>query len=122
MIESSYVYLPTLQQLLGTEVMAEAHVLVGQSLQQRHVSQIISSLGPASKARSLLITRSNSVSAKDRAYLAELAGVIAVTHNAGASAQPQTAVSGGAVPLFHPTANAIFSIGSEPGLVKLTSL
>jgi sugar diacid utilization regulator len=76
MTESSLAYLPTLQQLLETEVMAEAHVLSGENLNQRHISQVVSKLTPAPRPHSLLVARPELILAKEHANLGQLAGVV----------------------------------------------
>src|SRR5277367_2913042 len=79
MLETSLTHLPTIQQLLETEVMAEAQIIFGENLGQRHVSQVVASLTPApSRPHSLLVTRLDATDGYDRAELANLAAVVVI--------------------------------------------
>jgi hypothetical protein len=79
MLETSLTHLPTIQQLLETEVMAEAQIIFGENLGQRHVSQVIASLTPApSRPHSLLVARLEGTDSFDRTELANLAAVVVI--------------------------------------------
>jgi hypothetical protein len=118
MTESSFGYLPTLQQLLGTEVMAEAHVLVGENLNQRFVSQIISTLSPLSRVHSLLVTSADAIAQKDFPNLHGLAAIVVVGQGPHSS-EKDVPVAAGGTPNYPPVASAV---SVEPSLARLHTI
>jgi len=117
MTESSFGYLPTLQQLLGTEVMAEAQVLVGDSLNQRYVSQIISTLSPLSRVHSLLVTSADAIAPKDFPHLHGLAAIIVVGQ--GPQSHKDVTVAAGSASNHPLTAH---TVTVEPSLARLVTI
>jgi PucR family transcriptional regulator, purine catabolism regulatory protein len=85
MTDPSLAYLPSIQQLLETEVMTEAQILSGQDLLSRPVSQIVTSLRQPLRPHSLLVCRLESIAVKDGAGLVGLAGIVLVKANADES-------------------------------------
>jgi len=78
MLENNLFHLPTIQQLLLTEVMAEAQVLSGENLEQRHVTEIVPSTELALRPNSLLVSGLESLSAIEQEDLVNLAGIVVV--------------------------------------------
>ncbi len=78
MLENGLIHLPTIQQLLSTEVMAEAQIVSGENLGQRHVAEIVPTTGSALRPYSLLVSRLESLADIQRANLVNLAGIVVV--------------------------------------------
>lgn len=88
MTESSLAYLPTLEQLLETEVFAEAQVLAGEGKLNRLVSQVVSGFNPAPRPDSLVVTRLEAIAAKDHVHFPGLAGLVLVRPATNDSSTP----------------------------------
>jgi hypothetical protein len=98
MLETSLTHLPTIQQLLDTEVMAEAQIFFGEGLSRRHVSQVIASLTAASaRPQSLLVTRLETADVFDRTELTNLAGVVVIGNGSAETAVSEKAQSANSV-------------------------
>src|SRR6516162_2601506 len=93
MSESSLAYLPSLQQLLATEVFAEAQVLVGDTQLDKLVSQVVSGFGPQLKPESLVVTRQEAISAKDHALFSSLSGLVLVRSATSDSSTPNKPIA-----------------------------
>jgi hypothetical protein len=81
MFETNILHMPTLQQLLSTEVMAEAQIVVGSDFSQRQITQVTSSVSTATRPGSLLVVALHEVSTLTRADLINLAAVIVLGSN-----------------------------------------
>ncbi len=102
MSEPSLAYLPSIQQLLDTEVMAEAQLLAGHDFLDRPVSQIVTSLVQPLRQHSLLVCRLENIAVKDVNSLAGLAGIVVVKAGANESGPKALIQAGsGAVVLPH---------------------
>jgi purine catabolism regulator len=91
MTESSLAYLPSLKQLLETEVFAEAQLLAGDAKLGKLVSQVVSGFNPVPKPDSLVVTRLDSISAKDHVHFSSLAGLVLIrsaTNDSSTAAKP----------------------------------
>lgn len=103
MAQSKFPHQPTLRHLLSCEALSEAQVVYGQDLLDRPVAQVVTSLQPAPRAGSLVVTRAGSLGNQDPATLHELAGLAVIkpylvpVESAGqhgqASASPLASVS-----------------------------
>jgi hypothetical protein len=114
MSEPSLAYLPTIQQLLETDVMSEAHVLTGQNLLNGAIAQIATSLSHPVRPKSLVVSRLENISLKDGSALAGVAGIVIVK---------PTSNETGAKSLFH-SGSAAVSIphNTDQALEKLRKL
>src|SRR6516162_5860569 len=78
MTESSLAYLPTVEQLLETEVFSEAQVLAGEGGLAKVISQVVLGFNPPPRPDSLVVTRLESLSSKEQTYFSQIAGIVLV--------------------------------------------
>lgn len=69
---------PSLRHLLASEALSEAKVLTGEELLDREIAQVVTSLNPAPRDKSLLVARAGSLSKEDLSAFDSLAGVIII--------------------------------------------
>jgi hypothetical protein len=75
MSQAPYSIHPTVRQLLTSDSLAEAQVVVGSDLLDRQVSQVISAIGTQPRAGSLVVTRSDALSKVELSTLAASVGL-----------------------------------------------
>ena len=78
MSQAPYSIHPTVRQLLTSDSLAEAQVVVGNDLLDRQVSQVISTIGTQPRAGSLVVTRSDALSKVELATLPLLSALVIV--------------------------------------------
>jgi hypothetical protein len=82
MSQAPYSIHPTVRQLLTSDSLAEAQVVVGNDLLDRQVSQVISSIGTQPRAGSLVVTWSDSLSKAELSALPLLSALVIVKTSA----------------------------------------
>ncbi len=98
MSQAPYSIHPTVRQLLTSDSLAEAQVVVGSDLLDRQVSQVISTIGTQPRAGSLVVTRSDALSKVELSTLPLLSALVIVKTSAdyatGSSAVNNSATAG----------------------------
>lgn len=82
MSQAPYSIHPTVRQLLTSDSLAEAQVVVGNDLLDRQVSQVISSIGTQPRAGSLVVTWSDALSKAELSALPLLSALVIVKTSA----------------------------------------
>ncbi len=95
MTQAPYSIHPSVKQLLSSDSLAEAQVLVGNELLDRQVSQVVSSIGAEPRPGSLVVTRSDVLSKIELSALSQLSALVIVKSIADFSSG--SGGSGGAV-------------------------
>ncbi len=90
MTQAPYSIHPSVKQLLTSDSLAEAQVLVGNDLLDRQVSQVISSIGAEPRPGSLVVTRSDVLSKIEMSALSQLSALVIVKTSADYSSTTNT--------------------------------
>jgi PucR family transcriptional regulator, purine catabolism regulatory protein len=123
MIESSLAYLPSLQQLLETEVFSEAQVLLGEAKLAKLVSQVVSGFSPPPRPDSLVVTRLEAFNAKDQVHFSGLAGIVLVRPATNDSSATNKAIAGSMVgSAVKASLAAPFPLNADASLERLVGL
>jgi len=88
MTQAPYSIHPSVKQLLTSDSLAEAQVLVGNEKLDRQVSQVISSIGSEPRAGSLVVTRSDVLSKTELTGLGQLSALVIVKTSADYTSTP----------------------------------
>ncbi|MFA6557653.1 MAG: hypothetical protein WCT03_14645, partial [Candidatus Obscuribacterales bacterium] len=121
MSQAPYSIHPTVRQLLTSDSLAEAQVVVGSDLLDRQVSQVISTIGTQPRAGSLVVTRSDALSKVELSALPLLSALVIVKTSAdfgtgssavaaAANAATGTTNSAASSPTTSAAANAVPSL------------
>lgn len=111
---------PTLRQILNSDTMAEAQIVLGDELLDRPVVQVVASLNPPPRAGSLIVTRpENLINPREPFVLKDLAGIVIIKP---ATSEPPSNSLPNAASLGNAAAAALAAPGLDVSIKRISKL